>query len=1101
MTKPLLSFFIFFLLNAHYLIGQKLLGNEWINYGQSYLKLSIDKDGLYRISKKDLESSGFDTNQLNPKYFELYFRGKPYAIYFYGEEDGKIDDTDYIEFYAIANDGFQDQEVYRPKSARTNTFLSLYSNETGYFLTHNNFFGKRIKLDEPSGFELSDPYYISKIIKNFEEDWNHDILTSGIPNLLQSYFEPHESVMSERYSMNFEPSVFTENITLKNYNSALSNKIELKAKLGSRNYPDKSILISIGDTSKALSLSNYNTGEVSIQNINSENENITLRANIEKSNSTIMLEGKKQDSFSMLYYYLRYPTKLVFTNNSEYELIPNANNHSTLTLSNANNQTAGYDIKDIYNQRKLHIEFEASSGQINLNVNDTKNGGRIWLSNQPFSPKKIQRINFEINDISNVNFVIITDSLLKQGANEYKKYRESTNGGGHKVLIVYKHQLYNEFFYGERNPMAINRFAEYLLKKSQVKNLLLLGKALSYPRLFKSNEGDDLVPTFGYPASDALLTAGINGNGVDIQTIPTGRVSAVNNQQVLDYLGKVKEFESNKNTSWNKNFLQMSGGKGEYQVAEFKELLDKLGKIANNGKLGASYKLINKTKINDGVENVDISQEINNGVGMLTFFGHSTSDKLDLNIGLVSDEKANFKNAPQYPFMFFNGCGAGNAFNTYTSLTNDWLITPQKGAIAILAHSFLSFSYSNSVYMEKLYRRYFSSVEMLNKPIGEVVKIVNAEIINENPNDIYLIANTHQMILHGDPAIRIFNITKPDYQTEDGKIFLSSKVFNQSITENAEINVGLAVANFGIYEKGTKVSLNLKKTFLDGKSSNETIQIDAIPNSDTLFFILKKDLSLKNISFSLDSETIIDEIDENNNLASLTFNWELLKTTNYFSTALIEDKLSPQLEVKLDNRLPIDSMITSKNPLLSIHLTDDSSLGNKNDKIDIILKKLCENCVETSKSIQLINLTGDLNEIIGQVKLGELEPGTYQLFIQGFDAKKNVSGEVFTVKFVVPEINNESIVTVFPNPVTLFAQFDLTTDVLNDNYQLEISDSRGVLIYSKTGPIFNGKESIFWNGKNNQNEPIMSGLFIYKLNFLQSNQQKQTKIGKIIFRQ
>lgn len=1098
---------LFFVLSffGNSILAQRIIGNEWINFQNQYLKIVIENDGVYRITKNEIIKAGLNINNLNPKNFHIYFRGKPYAFYFKGENDEIFNDEDYIEFYAIANDGQQDEEVYRPKESRTNKYISLYSNETAYFLTYNkNEIGKRIELNSKEFETTPEEYFFKTIKKSYSDDWNHDITTSAIPSLLQSYFEPHESLMSTRIRLNVEPTSFTENIILENLNTSIEDKISLNIKLGSRNYPNKIIKLSLAQNIKFINLNDYKTVEATLSKINIKEKNVTLKANFESSTTNIIINDKKQDSFSVLYYLIKYPSKTIFSENTEYDLEVNENDNSLLKLINTNSDVFGYNIKDIYNQKKLNIRYDLNTNEANVFVENTKNGGKIFLSSKPFAPSKIEKIVFQKEAYSDINFVIITDSTLINGAHEYKKYRESVEGGNNKVLIVEKHNLFNEFCYGERNPIAIHRFADFMLKNSKVKNLLLLGKALTYPTLSKTNPELDLVPSWGYPASDVLLTSGLNGKHIDVPAIPTGRVSATSNDEILAYLAKIKSFETNSKffQNWSKNFLQLGGGKGESQVTEFKSFLNKLGKIAENSIVGAKYEMINKTKLNDGVEEIDISKQINNGVGMVTFFGHSSSSSLDLNIGFASDEKANFKNNPLYPFMFFNGCGAGNVFNTYTSLSKDWLIAENKGAIAILAHSFLSFSNSNMDYMEKFYKTWFSTKANLNKSIGEIVQIVAEEQINENPGNIYTMANVHEMILQGDPAIRLFNMTKPDFKTENNDIFLSSKNIQKPIAENEELNLGLALANQGIYEAGSKFGVRINKTFKDGRKTTENLVYDAIPNSDTLYFNLKKDTNLSAINFTLDADQAIEEMDETNNSATLTLDWNLFKTTNFYSTAAIVDVQNPILSITLANgNLPTDGFVASNDQIFKIKLSDNIALGAKQDKLNAFLLKICEGCAEIPKQIILTNISGNQNEIIADLLLKNLEPGIYELTVQGFDNNKNPSGEVYSLKFVVPELEPEKdILKIFPNPASLFTQFDIDTNPTYDSFQLQILDGKGTSIYNANGVISNGKGTAFWNTKTAQNEQLPIGVYFYNLSYWEAQILKKTKTGKIILK-
>jgi Peptidase family C25/CARDB len=1082
--------------------SQTNFGNEWIVYDQPYIKLSINKNGIYKISKAELKNAGWNLENINPKNMQLYFRGKEMAIFIDGEDDNVFNENDYVEFYAITNNGSQDEEVYRPKSARTNKYLSLYSNETAYFLTiSNKNKGKRVVENTFFDSNLNNErIYYSKKLKVFEDDWNFDITTAGAPELQNSFFEPYESLVSNRFRFQVEPINLVDKVNLKNYSIGDEIKINFEALLGSRNYPKKTISVTAGSEENKLSLENFNTNLISFQT-SSKSEDIDLKLFIESSNTPIIIDDKKQDAFSVLYYLIKYPTKPIYIENSEYETLPNLNDKSLLRLSSANENIVGFSITDLYNQKKLKTNFNKITNDIDIFIENTRIESNIALSSIPNTPYKIEQIRFNKIEIAKVDYVIITDNSLLNGAMEYSKYRESQIGGSNKVYIKSKQDIYNEFCFGERNPIAIHRFADFMTKNSKVKNLLLLGKALSYPRLFKSNEKDDLVPSFGYPASDALLTAGLNGYNIDVQAIPTGRVSATTNQEVLNYLEKVKSFEANAiKGSWNKNFLQLGGGKGEYQVNDFKAFLARLGKIAEKSKLGSKYQMINKAKINDGVENIDISQQINNGIGMVTFFGHSSSSTLDLDIGFASDEKANFKNGPLYPFMFFNGCGAGNVFNTYTSLSKDWLLTPNKGAIAILAHSFLSFSNSNMDYMEKLYSTWFSSTENLNLSLGALVQKVAEIQIKENPGDLYTMANVHEMVLQGDPAIHIFNMTKPDFHTEDGQLFLTSTQKNKTVAEGDSVKLGIIVSNYGIYEAGTKVNLNIQKTFADGKKVDLALTIKAVAYQDTIYVPLKKDLNLTSITVSVDSDSKVDEMDEANNTGNINFNWVTLKNTDYYSTAKVVDIVNPNLSLKLEGKTPINGMEVALNPVLEISLIDENDLVTKTDKLTVSYRKICDGCPETLQKLDLGTITGAPNEILTKINLKGLSLGEYELFVQGFDAKKNASGAVYSFTFKIVENTEGTSVKVFPNPMTLYTTFEIGVSGLDglgtSNYSLNIYDQKGVIIKAMTGNLQSGINNVYWDSKDNGGNATSPGVYIYKM-LVNKNGKAESKGGKI----
>ena len=88
-------------------------GNQWIEYNQKYFSIPVAQNGIYRIEYDELNTallqSGVQLSNVNPAYFQLFFRGEEQYIFIEGEQDGSFDSGDFIEFYGITNDGWADQ--------------------------------------------------------------------------------------------------------------------------------------------------------------------------------------------------------------------------------------------------------------------------------------------------------------------------------------------------------------------------------------------------------------------------------------------------------------------------------------------------------------------------------------------------------------------------------------------------------------------------------------------------------------------------------------------------------------------------------------------------------------------------------------------------------------------------------------------------------------------------------------------------------------------------------------------------------------------------------------------------------------------------------
>lgn len=138
-------------------------GNEWINYQQTYFKIPVSKKGMYRITYTELQNAGFNV-AANPQHIQLFRRGVEQAITVAGEGDGTFDSGDYIEFFGVGNDGSRDAELYVPQESHHNPYVSLFTENSYYFLTLtlNGQKGKRMNTPTPPSRDnlSAEPYQL-----------------------------------------------------------------------------------------------------------------------------------------------------------------------------------------------------------------------------------------------------------------------------------------------------------------------------------------------------------------------------------------------------------------------------------------------------------------------------------------------------------------------------------------------------------------------------------------------------------------------------------------------------------------------------------------------------------------------------------------------------------------------------------------------------------------------------------------------------------------------------------------------------------------------------------------------------------------------------
>ncbi len=135
-----------------------------------WYKLSTVKEGLYKITRSDLEEAGISLQGVDPRTLKIYNGGStvvphelstpkpdtiPYqvAIYVYGEDDGSFDEGDYVLFYGLSLHGWGKNEV----PGNVSLYHNPYADTNCYWLTWGGERGERMKRREGSAVH-SNPY-------------------------------------------------------------------------------------------------------------------------------------------------------------------------------------------------------------------------------------------------------------------------------------------------------------------------------------------------------------------------------------------------------------------------------------------------------------------------------------------------------------------------------------------------------------------------------------------------------------------------------------------------------------------------------------------------------------------------------------------------------------------------------------------------------------------------------------------------------------------------------------------------------------------------------------------------------------------------------
>ncbi|MEL6718231.1 MAG: C25 family cysteine peptidase, partial [Bacteroidota bacterium] len=240
---------------------------------------------------------------------------------------------------------------------------------------------------------------------------------------------------------------------------------------------------------------------------------------------------------------------------------------------------------------------------------------------------------------------------------------------------------------------------------------------------------------------------------------------------------------------------------------------------------------------------------IDAGSTMMTFYGHSTLSSLDFDVGKPED----YSNVGRYPFFYAIGCNTNKLYEGLITLSEDWVLIEDKGAIGFFGSTWLTGLANLGDYADIFYRNI--GTDMYGATVGQITVETTKEYTASGTFTDQQLAQVYT--LHGDPAIRLYPFTAPDYLVSEGE----SQVNPDLVDVTADsITLNLNVTNIG---KNISGMLDIQ---FEHKHPNGTIvpistsQIQA-PTYDTALVVR---LALEDIK-SLKGENFIQvTLDPNN---------------------------------------------------------------------------------------------------------------------------------------------------------------------------------------------------------------------------------------------
>lgn len=873
MRKLLTTLFLLslpFLSIAQMLMGtDTLYGNEWIQFDQSYFKIPITEDGLYRMTRAEMESAGIPMNAVEGNQLRLYYLGEEIPVYI--SNSGNLSDNDYLLFWGKQNRGELDQYLFEdPEEEQLNPFYSLVTDTSHYFLTWNTTAAssryQTIDLDlsqapvrEEWVWRTERQVFSEKFMKNYAR-------RSGITIYFSNY-DVAEGYGNRNINELLASGATTQDFTIdlpKAFTNGPQARLEARFGVGS------------GDHQQVVKVDGNTYFDRSYSGVAVKTPSFNFPLTDDRVEVTFEGLTDDRDEQSIAYLQIQYPSSADAASQSVFSFeVDGGNDQKYLEISGFNSNNGTPVLYDLTHHLRILCQYENGIVKALLPAHDAQRS-LVLLEEDPTASPVPSIIPHAFTDLlaQPADYLLLTAPLLRtpyeseDQVQAYADYRQSPAGGSYTPKIVEIQNIYDQFGYGlHRHPQSIRNFVHAAHRRwPNLKYVFLIGKGREYTALRSAQGLKDaidaetyFVPSFGFPASDNLL---LSNNSSSVAVVPVGRIAAISPKEISIYLNKVKNLEatvSNGQTieerAWMKNIIHLGGGGSSGEQVAIKNNLERMaGEIEGNlfgGRVTPFYKT--STDPIQQSRSEQIFDRINEGTAVITFFGHSSPGTFDFNI----DNPDNYENFGKFPLILSLGCYSGNFFTSSRGIGERFTFYEDKASVAFGASRGVGFISTLGGFADRFYEK--MGGEKYGAGIGDIVSATRRSLDHLTGLEIKTVVQQFSMM--GDPAIRLHPSPGPDYVVDRSSVSFSPKVI--SIQEDS-FQLQFDVLNLGQFIQDSITVVIRQKRPNSEEDKVKSLRIATPAYSSThqvnLSTVGKSAIGLNTFFIEVDANDEIDEL-------------------------------------------------------------------------------------------------------------------------------------------------------------------------------------------------------------------------------------------------
>lgn len=316
---------------------------------------------------------------------------------------------------------------------------------------------------------------------------------------------------------------------------------------------------------------------------------------------------------------------------------------------------------------------------------------------------------------------------------------------GKSSAIVLVDDLYDEFNFGERSPLAIRYFLQTAVKvwHTAPRYLLLNGRASLDPRNYLGFGHLDFVPTKIVP-TPSLMTASDDWfsdfNDTGMPTIATGRLPVSTATEAQLVAGKVATYEGESTKGpWTSQALMVADMNDTENFTKDSQVVQ--AQLPSS--MQATDVFLSTMSIPDAQQ--AILNAINSGQLLVNYAGHGSEDEWSGDNLFNSTEANGLTNGTSLPVFLIMDCLNGFFQDVYEEpLAVTLMLAPNGGAVAVLASSGLNQATPQTI-LDKLVVQ--SAMGSAHLALGDAILKAKSGITDLS------VRKTYNLL--GDPAMQI----------------------------------------------------------------------------------------------------------------------------------------------------------------------------------------------------------------------------------------------------------------------------------------------------------------------------------------------------------